>query len=82
MFVEGARFVRERYLTYVSMPGGDLVALRPGRMAAAYFHVALGKIPDGLAEALPGGATELAIVERELKNPKDIYLKRREVSTP
>ena len=70
LFVEGARFVRERHLTYIPMPGGDLATLRPGRMAAAYFHVALGKIPDSLAEKLPGGVAELAIVERELKNPK------------
>jgi hydrogenase maturation protein HypF len=70
LFVEGARFVRERHLPYVPMPGGDLAALRPGRMAAAYFHAALGEIPDSLAEALPGGAAELAIVERELKNPR------------
>lgn len=70
LFVEGAKYVRERHLRYVPMPGGDLAALRPARMAAAYFHEAFGEVPMWLAERLPGGLPELEVVERELKAPK------------
>ncbi|MGB9704535.1 MAG: hypothetical protein ACPL3C_03720 [Pyrobaculum sp.] len=72
LYVEGTRYVREKHLPYVPMPGGDLAALRPARMAAAYFHKALGEIPRGLALYLPGGEAELALVERELKSPRTL----------
>jgi hydrogenase maturation protein HypF len=35
IYVEGTRYVREGHLPYVSMPGGDLAAIRPARMATA-----------------------------------------------
>ncbi|MCU7787542.1 carbamoyltransferase HypF [Pyrobaculum sp. 3827-6] len=70
LYVEGTRYVREKHLPYVPMPGGDLAAFRPARMTAAYFHKALGEIPRGLALYLPGGEAELALVERELKSPR------------
>lgn len=70
LFVDGTRYARERHLRYVPMPGGDLAAFRPARMAAAYFHEAFGEVPGWLAERLPGGLPELEVVERELKAPK------------
>lgn len=70
LFVDGGKYTRERHLRYVPMPGGDLAALRPARMAAAYFREAFSEIPQYLAELLPGGLLELTAVERELKSPR------------
>lgn len=65
LFVDGRRYVREYHLRYVPMPGGDLAALRPARMAAAYLMEGLGggwleaAARLGLARRLPGGEREL-----------------------
>ncbi len=71
LFVNGKSYIREFHLRYVPMPGGDIAALRPARMAASYLVEALGS-GDGLEMAkrlelhkrLPGGERELDTIPR------------------
>lgn len=75
LYVDGARYERVRHLAYVPMPGGDLAALRPARMALAYLFKYFGEDWDlverlKLAERLPGGLSEAQIVAREVKKPR------------
>ncbi|WP_052883055.1 carbamoyltransferase HypF [Thermoproteus tenax] len=71
LFVDGAKYVRAAHLKYVPMPGGDLAAARPARMAAAYlWECCREEPPEELARGLPGGRRELELVLREVISPR------------
>jgi hydrogenase maturation protein HypF len=73
LFVDGAMYERAWHLRYVPMPGGDLAAYRPARMAIAYLSECCGdaeELVERAARYLPGGAAELNAVMREVKSPR------------